>query len=95
VLITMLIGKLFQIGYTPRGGVAADAPARRVRPNPRPRTPGRDDTAGAVRQAEVRQAEVRQAEVRQAEVRQAEVRRPRCGGRQNRNAGVRSVVIEA
>jgi hypothetical protein len=90
VLITMLIGKLFQIGYTPRGGVAADAPARRVRPNPRPRTPGRDDTAGAVRQAEVRQAEVRQAEVRQAEV-----RRPRCGGRQNRNAGVRSVVIEA
>jgi hypothetical protein len=90
VLITMLIGKLFQIGYTPRGGVAADAPARRVRPDPRPRTPGRDDTAGAVRQAEVRQAEVRQAEVRQAEV-----RRPRCGGRQNRNAGVRSVVIEA
>jgi hypothetical protein len=85
VLITMLIGKLFQIGYTPRGGVAADAPARRVRPNPRPRTPGRDDTAGAVRQAEVRQAEVRQAEVR----------RPGCGGRQNRNAGVRSVVIEA
>jgi hypothetical protein len=90
VLITMLIGKLFQIGYTPRGGVAADAPARRVRPNPRPRTPGRDDTAGAVRQAEVRQAEVRQAEVRQAEV-----RRPGCGGRQNRNAGVRSVDIEA
>jgi hypothetical protein len=70
--------------------VAADAPARRVRPDPRPRTPGRDDTAGAVRQAEVRQAEVRQAEVRQAEV-----RRPGCGGRQNRNAGVRSVVIEA
>jgi hypothetical protein len=89
VLITMLIGKLFQIGYTPRGGVAAGAPARLVRPDPRPRTPGRDDTAGAVRQAEVRQAEVRQAEVRQAEV-----RRPRCGGRQNRNAGVRSVVIE-
>jgi hypothetical protein len=80
VLITMLIGKLFQIGYTPRGGVAVDAPARLVRPDPRPRTPGRDDAAGAVPQAEVRQAEVR---------------RPRCGGRQNRNAGGRSVVIEA
>jgi hypothetical protein len=50
----MLIGKLFQIGYTPRGCVEADAPARRVRPDPRPRTPGRDDAAGAVRQAEVR-----------------------------------------
>jgi len=64
VLITMLIGKLFQIGYTPRGGVAADASARLVRPDPRPRTPGRDDAVGAVRQAEVRQAEVRQADVR-------------------------------
>jgi len=89
VLITMLIGKLFQIGYTPRGGVAADASTRLVRPDPRPRTPGRDDAAGAVRQAAVRQADVPQAEVRQADV-----RRPRCG-RQNCNAGVRSVVREA
>jgi hypothetical protein len=77
----MLIGKLFQIGYTPRGGVEADASARLVRPDPRPRTLGRDDAAGAARKAEVRKAEVRKAEVR----RQAEPR----------NAGVRSVVIEA
>ena len=77
----MLIGKLFQIGYTPRGGVEADASARLVRPDPRPRTLGRDDAAGAARKAEARKAEVRKAEVR----RQAEPR----------NAGVRSVVIEA
>jgi hypothetical protein len=72
----MLIGKLFQIGYTPRGSVEADASARLVRPDPRPRTLRRDDAAGAARKAEVRKAEVR----RQAEP---------------RNAGVRSVVIEA
>ena len=77
----MLIAKLFQIGYTPRGGVEADASARLVRPDPRPRTLGRDDAAGAARKAEARKAEVRKAEVR----RQAEPR----------NAGVRSVVIEA
>jgi hypothetical protein len=77
----MLIGKLFQIGYTPRGGVEADASARLVRPDPRPRTLGRDDAADAAPKAEVRKAEVRKAEVR----RQAEPR----------NAGVRSVVIEA
>jgi hypothetical protein len=71
----MLTGKLLQIGYTPRRCVEADASAWLVRPDPRPRTPGRDDAAGAVRQAEAR--------------------RPRSGGRQNRNAGVRSVVIEA
>jgi hypothetical protein len=82
----MLIGKLFQIGYTPRGGVEADASARLVRPDPRPRTLGRDDAAGAARKAEARKAEARKAEVRKAEVRrQAEPR----------NAGVRSVVIEA
>ena len=61
----MLIGKLFQIGYTPRGGAEADASARLVRPDPRPRTPGRDDAEGAVRQAEVR----RQAESGNAGVR--------------------------
>ena len=64
----MLIGKLLQIGYTPRGSVEADASARLVGPDPCPRTLDRDGSAGAVRQAEVRQAEVR---------------RPGCGGRQN------------
>ena len=34
----MLIGKLFHIGYTPRGSVVVDASARLVRPDPRPRT---------------------------------------------------------
>ena len=72
----MLIGKLLQIGYTPRGCVKAGGPARRVGPEPRPRTPGRDDAAGAGRQAEMRRPGVR----RQIEP---------------RNAGVRSVVIEA
>ena len=87
----MLIGKLLQIGYTPRGSVEADASARLVGPDPCPRTLERDGSAGAVRQAEVRQAEVRQAEVRQAEVRRPGVRRQI----EPRNAGVRSVVIEA
>ena len=50
----MLIGKLFQIGYTPRGSVEADASARLVGPDPCPRTLERDGSAGAVRQAEVR-----------------------------------------
>jgi hypothetical protein len=71
----MLTGKLFQIGYTPRSSVAAGAPERPARPDPRPRARERDAAA--------------------AEVRQAEARRPRSGGRQNRNAGMRSVVIEA
>jgi hypothetical protein len=66
----MLIGKLFQIGYTPRGGVEADASARLVRPDPRPRTLGRDDAADAAPKAEVRKAEVR----RQAEPGNAGVR---------------------
>ena len=50
----MLIGKLLQIGYTPRGSVEADASARLVGPDPCPRTLERDGSAGAVRQAEVR-----------------------------------------
>jgi hypothetical protein len=64
----MLIQKLFYIGYTPRGGVEAAAPAR---PDPHGRALGRNPATGAVRKAGVR---------RQAE---------------SRNAGVRSVVIEA
>ena len=70
----MLIGKLFYIGYIPRGGVEAVAPARPVGParlDPHGRALGRNPAAGAVRKAGVR---------RQAE---------------SRNAGVRSVVIEA
>jgi hypothetical protein len=43
----MLIGKLFQIGYTPRRSVAAGAPERLVRPDPRPRARERDDAADA------------------------------------------------
>jgi len=41
----MLIGKLFQIGYTPRASVEADASARLVGPDPCPRTLERDGSA--------------------------------------------------
>jgi hypothetical protein len=51
--IKTLIGKLFRVGYTVDGGMAADAPARLVMPGPVRQAMERDEQAVAVWKAEV------------------------------------------